>query len=56
MFQFDYITFKGHSLMFWALEWLQMSNDHFYEKYGFNFNPYEWEGLYEAARKRLWGD
>lgn len=53
--EFDFITYKGHSLMFWALEWFQMSNDHFYKKYGFNFNPHEWAGLYAAARERLWG-
>ena len=44
--------FNGHSLLFWALEWFHMSNDAFYKKYGFNFNPHNFPGLYEIARKR----
>lgn len=33
-----------------------MSNDCFYELYGFNFNPHEYPGLYEEARKRVYGE
>jgi hypothetical protein len=53
--QFDYIQYKGKSLMFWAVEWFSMSNDAFYDLHGFNFNPHQWSGLYEAARERVYG-
>ena len=32
-----------------ALEWFDMSNDDFFEKYKFNFNPHEYAGLYKIA-------
>ena len=35
-------------------EWFRMSNDSFYDKYKFNFNPYQW-GLYEKCRKIVFG-
>ena len=52
MSQYDLIPYRGRSLMFWALEWFRMSNDAFFKIYGFNFNPHEYPGLYEAARDR----
>ena len=51
---YDFILYKGESLMTWAIRWFSMCNDTFYELYGFNFNPHEWPGLYEAARKRVY--
>ena len=54
MHQYDFVLYKGRSLMFWALEWFRMSNDAFYDLYGFNFNPHSYPGLYEAARTRYW--
>ena len=39
-----------------CLEWFRMSNDDFYLKYGFNFNPHEFPGLYEWGRKVLYGE
>lgn len=33
-----------------GVEWFRMSNDAFHDTYGFNFNPYEWPGLYEKCR------
>ena len=39
-----------------CLEWFQMSNDSFYQKYGFNFNPHEHQGLYDWGRKTLYGE
>lgn len=55
MNQYDLITYKGKSLMQWAIEWFTMSNDNFYDVYGFNFNPHAYPGLYEKARKRVYG-
>lgn len=52
---FDLIPYCGKSLMFWALEWFRMSNDTFFELYGFNFNPHDYPGLYAAARERVYG-
>lgn len=31
--------------------WFRMSNDAFYDLYGFNFNPHRWTGLYERCRR-----
>ena len=31
-------------------EWFRMTNDCFYDTYGFNFNPHKW-GLYEQCRQ-----
>lgn len=56
MSKYDSIQYKGKSLMFWALEWLSMTNDTFYDLYGFNFNPHKYPNLYEEARQRLWGE
>lgn len=55
MSQYDLIPYKGKSLMQWAIEWFTMSNDSFYDMYGFNFNPHEYPGLYEQARERVYG-
>lgn len=43
--------YKGETLLFWAVQWFQLSNDEFYMRYGFNFNPHAYPGLYEKARK-----
>ena len=32
-----------------CLDWFQMSNDGFYDLYGFNFNPHEYPGLYGSS-------
>mgnify|MGYP001855007310 CR=1 FL=1 len=53
---YDYISLNGRSLMFWALEWFSMTNDAFYELYHFNFNPHNYPGLYEEARKIYFKD
>ena len=55
MSQYDLITYKGKSLMQWAIEWFTMSNDSFFDAYGFNFNPHGYPGLYEQARERVYG-
>lgn len=34
-------------------EWFNMSNDAFYEKYAFNFNPHEIQGLYEKCQRTV---
>lgn len=54
--QYDLIPYKGKSLMFWAIEWFRMSNDAFYELYGFNFNPHKYPNLYEEARNRVYSE
>lgn len=56
MSKYELIFWRGKSLMFWALAWFIMSNDCFYELYGFNFNPHRYPGLYEEARKRVYGE
>lgn len=33
-----------------GVEWFYMSNDSFFNTYGFNFNPHKY-GLYEICRK-----
>ena len=35
-------------------EWFKMSNDAFYDIYGFNFNPHKIPGLYEYCRKKVY--
>lgn len=55
MNRFDSTSYKGESLMFWALQWFSMSNDAFFKLYGFNFTPHDYPGLYEAARERKYG-
>ncbi len=34
--------------------WFKMSNDAFFNLYGFNFNPHEVPGLYEYCRKKVY--
>lgn len=38
-----------------AILWFKMSNDAFYELYGFNFNPHDYPYLYEIARDEVYG-
>lgn len=56
MSAYDLMPYNGKSLMEWATLWFGMSNDTFFELYGFNFNPHEFPGLYEAARERVYGN
>lgn len=39
-----------------CIDWFNMSNDSFFELYGFSFNPHEYPGLYEWGRKYLYGE
>lgn len=48
-------TLRGKTLLEWAVLWFEMSNDGFYRTYGFNFNPHKYIGLYEIARKEVYG-
>ena len=48
-------TYKGKSLLQWAVLWFEMSNDAFYSLYGFNFNPHKHPYLYEIAREEVYG-
>lgn len=41
---------NGKSLYEWAVLWMLMTNDDFFNLYGFNFNPHEYPGLYEMVR------
>lgn len=47
---------RGKSLLEWAVLWFKLSNDEFFRIYGFNFNPHEYVGLYEIARKKVFGE
>ena len=53
--QYAIQTYKGKSLLQWAVLWFKMSNDAFYELFGFNFNPHEYPYLYEIAREEVYG-
>lgn len=48
-------TLRGKTLLQWAVLWFKMSNDAFYELYGFNFNPHDYPMLYEIAREEVYG-
>lgn len=50
---YDATFYNGKTLAEWARLWFSMSNDAFFRLYGFNFNPHEYPGLYELARKRF---
>lgn len=54
----DYIRINGfwYSLKKLCLDWFTMTNDAFYKSYGFNFNPHDYDGLYEWGRKYLYGE
>lgn len=41
---------KSYDLVELGCEWFRMSNDDFYQKYGFNFNPHKYPGLYEKCK------
>lgn len=45
---------KGYDMVRLGCEWFQLSNDSFFKKYGFNFNPHEYPGLYERCRKLVY--
>lgn len=49
-----FINGKLYSKKALCLDWFRMSNGAFYELYGFNFNPHEYDGLYEWGRKELY--
>ena len=48
-------TLRGKKLLQWAVLWFKMSNDAFYELYGFNFNLHDYPMLYEIAREEVYG-
>lgn len=45
---------RGKSLYEWAIIWFKIDNDTFFDLYGFNFNPNEYEDLYEIARRDVY--
>lgn len=45
---------RGKSLYEWAIIWFKTDNDTFFKLYGFNFNPNEYEDLYEIARRDVY--
>jgi hypothetical protein len=45
---------RGKSLYDWAIIWFKIDNDVFFDLYGFNFNPHEYEDLYEIARRDVY--
>jgi hypothetical protein len=44
----------GKSLYEWAIIWFNTDNDEFFDLYGFNFNPHEYEDLFEIARRDVY--
>ena len=54
--QYENGDVKTYPLIFLGCEWLKMSNDAFYEIYGFNFNPHEIPGLYDKCRKIVFAE
>lgn len=49
-------SYRGKSLLEWAILWFHMSNDAFADIYGFNFNPHKYPNLYEIARNEVFKD
>lgn len=45
---------RGKSLYEWAIIWFNTDNDVFFDLFGFNFNPHEYEDLYEIARRDVY--
>ncbi len=45
---------KYYNALEMAVQWFKMSNDEFYNMYGFNFNPCKWGNLYERARRIIY--
>ena len=45
---------KGYDMIKLGCEWFRMSNDEFHKKYGFNFNPQIYPGLYERCRELVY--
>lgn len=50
-----YGKYKGFYKWDLTKDWFSMSNDSFFEQYGFNFNPHDYKGLYADVRKFLYG-
>ena len=50
------INGKLYSKKALCIAWFKLSNDMFFDIYGFNFNPHEYEGLYEWGQNTLYGD
>lgn len=55
-YQYTLQMLRGKSLLQWAILWFKMSNDAFFDLYGFNFNPHEYPMLYEIAREEIYGN
>lgn len=47
---------RGKSLYEWATIWFNTDNDTFFDLYGFNFNPHEYEDLYEIAQRDVYSE
>ena len=47
----DNLKEQSYDLLKLACDWFRTTNDAFYVKYGFNFNPHEYSGLYEKAKE-----
>lgn len=55
------VTFSDGSLKIYdtfelGCKWFKMSNDTFFELYGFNFNPHKIPGLYEKCRRAVYSN
>ena len=47
---------KNYDAVKLGCDWFKMSNDMFFDLYGFNFNPHNVPGLYEKCRKIVYPD
>lgn len=49
----DIVVINGtpYSKIKLTVDWFQMDNDTFFRVHGFNFNPHNYPGLYEAGRR-----
>lgn len=50
MNEVKYGKYNGYWKWDLCVEWFSMNNDDFFNKYGFNFNPHNYEGLYSEVR------
>lgn len=47
--KFSDSTVKHFNIYDLCVEWLYMTNDDFYNCYGFNFNPHNFDGVYKKG-------
>lgn len=51
-----YGRYRGYYKWDLAKAWFQMTNDDFFNLYGFSFNPHDYGSLYFEVRKFIYGN